>query len=61
VTADEPNRSCQAIEGPVHERGLDRVRGEVSEVAFELFDGTHMGIESRYTLSLRYLAERLSA
>jgi len=33
----------------------------VTDVAFELFDATHMGIEYRYPLSLRYLAERLSA
>jgi S-formylglutathione hydrolase FrmB len=33
----------------------------VTDVAFELFDGTHMGIEYRYPLSLKYLAERLSA
>ncbi len=33
----------------------------VTDVTFELFDATHMGIEYRYPLSLRYLAERLSA
>jgi len=33
----------------------------VTEVRFELFDATHMAIEYRYPLSLRYLAERLSA
>ena len=33
----------------------------VTDVFFELFDATHMGIEYRYPLSLRYLAERLSA
>ena len=32
----------------------------VTDVFFELFDATHMGIEYRYPLSLRYLAERLS-
>jgi S-formylglutathione hydrolase FrmB len=32
----------------------------VTDVSFELFDGTHMGIEYRYPMSLRYLAERLS-
>jgi hypothetical protein len=32
----------------------------VSDVAFELFDGTHAAIEYRYPLSLAYLAERLS-
>lgn len=32
----------------------------VTDVAFELFDATHSGIEYRYPLSLRYLVERLS-
>jgi hypothetical protein len=32
----------------------------VTDVSFELFDATHMSIEYRYPLSLRYLAERLS-
>jgi hypothetical protein len=32
----------------------------VDDVAFELFDGTHMSIEYRYPLALAYLAERLS-
>jgi putative esterase len=32
----------------------------VTDVHFELFDATHMGIEYRYPLSLKYLAERLS-
>ena len=31
----------------------------VTDVAFELFDATHGGIEYRYPLALRYLAERL--
>jgi hypothetical protein len=31
----------------------------VTDVFFELFDATHMGIEYRYPLSLKYLAERL--
>ncbi len=33
----------------------------VTDVFFELFDGTHSAIEYRYPLALRYLAERLSA
>jgi Putative esterase len=33
----------------------------VTDVFFELFEGTHMSIEYRYPLSLKYLAERLSA
>ena len=33
----------------------------VTDVSFELFDATHMGIEYRYPLSLKYLAEHLSA
>ena len=32
----------------------------VTDVEFELFDGTHAFIEYRYPLALAYLAERLS-
>jgi hypothetical protein len=32
----------------------------VTDVYFELFEATHMAIEYRYPLSLRYLAERLA-
>jgi putative esterase len=32
----------------------------VTDIFFELFDATHMGIEYRYPIGLRYLAERLS-
>ena len=32
----------------------------VTDVAFELFDGTHMAIDYRYPMALAYLAERLS-
>ncbi len=32
----------------------------VTDVHFELFDATHMSIEYRYPLAIRYLAERLS-
>jgi pimeloyl-ACP methyl ester carboxylesterase len=32
----------------------------VTDVFFELFDATHMGIEYRYPLGVTYLAERLS-
>jgi S-formylglutathione hydrolase FrmB len=32
----------------------------VTDLYFELFDATHMGIEYRYPQSLKYLAERLS-
>jgi hypothetical protein len=32
----------------------------VTDIFFELFEGTHSGIEYRYPLSLKYLAERLS-
>ncbi len=39
-------------------RALERIG--VTDVFFELFDATHMGIEYRYPLSLKYLAERLS-
>ncbi len=40
-------------------RALEQIG--VTDISFELFDGTHMGIEYRYPLSLKYLAERLSA
>ena len=33
----------------------------VTDVSFELFDARHGGIEYRYPLALKYLAERLSA
>jgi hypothetical protein len=33
----------------------------IADVAFELFDATHMAIEYRYPLALAYLAERLAA
>jgi hypothetical protein len=33
----------------------------VTDVQFELFDATHMGIEYRYPIAIRHLAERLSA
>ena len=32
----------------------------VTDVFFEIFDATHMSIEYRYPLALKYLAERLS-
>jgi hypothetical protein len=32
----------------------------VTDVRFELFEGGHMGIEYRYPIALRYLAERLA-
>ncbi len=32
----------------------------VTDVFFELFDATHSGIEYRYPLKLRYLAQRLA-
>jgi hypothetical protein len=38
-------------------RALERIG--VTDVFFELFDATHSGIEYRYPLALRYLAERL--
>jgi S-formylglutathione hydrolase FrmB len=39
-------------------RGLERIG--VTDVFFELFDGTHSSIEYRYPIALRYLAERLT-
>jgi S-formylglutathione hydrolase FrmB len=40
-------------------RALERIG--VNEYFFEIFDATHMGIEYRYPLAVKYLAERLSA
>jgi hypothetical protein len=39
-------------------RALERIG--VTDVSFEIFDATHMAIEYRYPISLRYLAERLA-
>ena len=39
-------------------RALEQIG--VTDVHFELFEAGHMGIEYRYPLSLRYLAERLA-
>jgi S-formylglutathione hydrolase FrmB len=39
-------------------RALERIG--VTDVFFELFDGTHSSIEYRYPIALRYLAERLT-
>jgi hypothetical protein len=39
-------------------QALERIG--VIDVFFELFDATHLDIEYRYPLSLKYLAERLS-
>lgn len=46
--------------------GAEAFRQELIKIGvktffFELFDGTHTAIEYRYPLSLKYLAERLSA
>ncbi|MDQ2982902.1 MAG: alpha/beta hydrolase-fold protein [Actinomycetota bacterium] len=45
--------------------GAEAFRGKLEELGitdlyYELFDGTHMGIEWRYPVGLKYLAERLS-
>jgi hypothetical protein len=40
-------------------QALERIG--VTDVYFELFDGTHGGIEYRYPIALRYLAERLTS
>ena len=39
-------------------RALERVG--ITDVYFELFEGTHSSIEYRYPLSIKYLAERLT-
>jgi Putative esterase len=40
------------------QRALERVG--ITDVYFELFEGTHSSIEYRYPLSIKYLAERLT-
>ncbi|MGH2653891.1 MAG: enterochelin esterase, partial [Actinomycetota bacterium] len=40
-----------------YRRALDSIG--VTDIAFELFDAGHGGIEYRYPLGLRYLAQRL--
>jgi S-formylglutathione hydrolase FrmB len=52
---DEPHLDLGA---EAFRRALERIG--VTDVFFELFDGGHGGIEWRYPLSLRYLAEELS-
>jgi hypothetical protein len=44
--------------GEAFRRALEQIG--VTDVRFELFDGGHMGIEYRYPIALRYLAERLA-
>ena len=39
-------------------RELERIG--VTEIFFELFEGTHAGIDWRYPIALKYLAERLT-
>jgi hypothetical protein len=39
-------------------RALEAI--DVTDVHFELFDGTHMSIEYRYPLAVQYLAEKLA-
>jgi S-formylglutathione hydrolase FrmB len=44
--------------GEAFRRALEGIG--VTDVRFELFEGGHMGIEYRYPIALRYLAERLA-
>ena len=44
---------AQAVREALHEIGVD-------DVAYELFDATHVAIEYRYPLAMKYLAERLT-
>lgn len=45
---------AQAYRAALIEVGLDDAR-----IAFELYDGTHAGVDFRYPLALKWLAERL--
>lgn len=68
----EALRSMRAIyidagkrDEPFLDLGAEAFRREleaigVTDVFFEIFDGGHMGIEYRYPLAVRYLAERLA-
>ena len=68
----EALRSMRAIyidagkrDEPFLDLGAEAFRREleaigVTDVFFEIFDAGHMGIEYRYPMSVRYLAERLS-
>ena len=51
--------SGSSTSAPRHSVARSRRIG-VTDVYFELFDATHMAIEYRYPLGIRYLAERLS-
>ena len=41
--------------------GRELARIGVTDVCFEFFDATHSGIDYRYPIGLKYLAERLYA
>ena len=40
--------------------GLREAKVSAKTIAFELFDGRHGGVEWRYPLALRWLAERIA-
>ena len=54
-----PNLTGTMLQAQAFRRALADVG--VTDVHFELFDGTHMSIEYRYPLGIKYLAERLGA
>ena len=59
IDAGSATSSILDLGAEAFRRELEKIG--VTDFFFELFDATHMGIEYRYPMSLKYLAERLSA
>ncbi|HEY6378762.1 MAG TPA: alpha/beta hydrolase-fold protein [Candidatus Dormibacteraeota bacterium] len=58
LDAGKSDEYCLDLGAEAVRLALERIG--VTDVRFELFDGAHGGIEYRYPLALRFLAERLS-
>ena len=58
IDAGKSDEYCFDVGAEILVEELRRVG--VSDLAFELFDGGHGGMEQRYPLGLRYLAERIA-
>jgi len=59
IDAGKRDESYLDLGAEAFRRELEKIG--VTDVFFELFDATHASIEYRYPLSLKYLAERLTA
>jgi S-formylglutathione hydrolase FrmB len=59
IYIDSGNRDQFFLDLGANAFRLELERLGVTDVFFELFDGTHSSVEYRYPLALRYLAERL--